>query len=382
MKIKKILLLVLFIFSLFFIACGDKEVTVSISGDGSVKVNKSITLVAKASDGSNEFDWSSSDESIAIVENGVVKGISIGDVTITVALKNNDSVKATKKITVEASDEEKFEITVSQDKVDLSVGDTFTIEASVTPKTDLVWSSSDYSVVNVENGKINALKAGSAIITVSTSDGKAKKEITVIVAKVEEGYTSQDLMKGLLAIKEEYSLANSVNMFIETKEGTCEMIYNIDGGVYKEFKYSVIGKTSSNVYIKDGILYSNLETAKTKNTLSVSEAESIAEQYNASVFLEDVTSFYDEDAFFLALNKKQETSEFVEFELVLNDYLGSLPVAGIDEVIIRATLENGKITSVELVYTTKGVSDSVKVYYRGTTQQTIEYPSDLDSYEE
>ncbi len=72
----------------------------------------------------------------------------------------------------------------------------------------------------------------------------------------------------------------------------------------------------------------------------------------------------------------------MEFELTLADYLGELNVEGVDSVVVKATLDNGKITSVELIFTTKGVSSTVKVYYRGTEHQEISYPSDLDSYTE
>ncbi len=384
MKIKKILLSLLFALSLLLIACGENDaITISLSGDDSVKVNNTINLVAKASDNSTDFNWSSSDESIATVSNsGLVTGISVGNVTVTVSLKKDSSVKATKNIKVESDGEVSYDLKVSKNKVLLTVGESDTVVATVEPNTSLVWSSNDESIATVSDGKITALKAGSTIITVATSNNEAKAEISVVVKEKEVGYTAKDLMRDLTATKEQYTQADSVNILIETSEGTCEMIYNKSNDVYQEFKYSVTTNVSSNIYIKDGILYSNIESAKTKNTLSSSEALSIVKQYNASMFLEDVASYYDEDAFFVALTKKQETNEFVEFELTLADYLGELNVEGVDSVVVKATLDNGKITSVELIFTTKGVSSTVKVYYRGTEHQEISYPSDLDSYTE
>jgi hypothetical protein len=48
--------------------------------------------------------WSSSDEKIATVTRGVVKGIKEGKVTITAAAKNADTVKATLELTIEKND--------------------------------------------------------------------------------------------------------------------------------------------------------------------------------------------------------------------------------------------------------------------------------------
>ena len=124
MKIKKILLSLLFALSLLLIACGENDtITISLSGDDSVKVNNTINLVAKASDNSTDFNWSSSDESIATVSNsGLVTGISVGNVTITVSLKKDSSVKATKNIKVESDGEVSYDLKVSKNKVLLTVG--------------------------------------------------------------------------------------------------------------------------------------------------------------------------------------------------------------------------------------------------------------------
>ena len=93
MKIKKILLSLLFALSLLLIACGENDaITISLSGDDSVKVNNTINLVAKASDNSTDFNWSSSDESIATVSNsGLVTGVSGGKAIITIKSKNRDN---------------------------------------------------------------------------------------------------------------------------------------------------------------------------------------------------------------------------------------------------------------------------------------------------
>lgn len=76
-------------------------------------------------------------------------------------------------------------ISLSPDKVGLVKGGTATLTAEVTPAdaTDrtLIWESSAPSVVYVKDGKLLALAAGEADITVTTVDGgfKAVCKVTV-----------------------------------------------------------------------------------------------------------------------------------------------------------------------------------------------------------
>lgn len=60
--------------------------------------------------------------------------------------------------------------------LDLKVGDTKVLNVTITPEnaTDrsVVWTSTDYSVVTVENGTITCRKAGKATIVVTASNGK------------------------------------------------------------------------------------------------------------------------------------------------------------------------------------------------------------------
>ena len=65
----------------------------------------------------------------------------------------------------------------------MQVGDTEVLTAQVDPDdaTDktLVWSSSDNTVVTVNNGSVSAVKEGSAIITVKAGDKSASCTVTV-----------------------------------------------------------------------------------------------------------------------------------------------------------------------------------------------------------
>lgn len=67
-------------------------------------------------------------------------------------------------------------VSVSASKSSLGIGETSTVSASVSPSnacsTSVTWESSDPSVVQVNGGKISALKFGTATITATTFNGK------------------------------------------------------------------------------------------------------------------------------------------------------------------------------------------------------------------
>ncbi len=76
-------------------------------------------------------------------------------------------------------------VTLDKTSYNLKIGDEVTIVATIKPSNatnkTITWGSSDSSIVSVNNGKIKALKSGTAIIT-ATIDGKSANA-TVVVAK-------------------------------------------------------------------------------------------------------------------------------------------------------------------------------------------------------
>ena len=124
--------------------------------------------------------WSTSDASIATVDNnGVVKAIKVGKVTITA--KAGDKT-ATCEVTVKPVPVSG--ITLDKTNVELLEGETTTLKATVEPSnaTDktVTWSTSDASIVTVDNnGVVKAIKAGKVTITAKAGDKTATCEVTV-----------------------------------------------------------------------------------------------------------------------------------------------------------------------------------------------------------
>ncbi|MCR5671844.1 MAG: Ig-like domain-containing protein, partial [Butyrivibrio sp.] len=76
---------------------------------------------------------------------------------------------------------------VSEDALEIGVGENFKITARVLPVSasvqDITWSSSAPEVVTVDKGTLTGVSVGTAVVTASVSDGAIKKEVTVTVKK-------------------------------------------------------------------------------------------------------------------------------------------------------------------------------------------------------
>jgi uncharacterized protein YjdB len=127
------------------------------------------------------FSYTSSDAEVATVdENGKVHGVKEGTANITIALKSNAEVKVVLPITVEAEPDPL--VSVALDKAELALKEGQVSAALVPTITDskggsnhvstVKWTSSDETIATVDkDGKVTAVKAGTATIT-CTTDGK------------------------------------------------------------------------------------------------------------------------------------------------------------------------------------------------------------------
>lgn len=124
---------------------------------------------------STSVTWESSDTSVVTVRSGKIKAVGFGTAIISASTFNDKT--ATLKITVKEVVAEGVEIT-GFDTLEhtLYIGDQKTLGAVITPENvdnkELVWSTSDPSVLSVDNGAIEALKPGTATVTVETANGK------------------------------------------------------------------------------------------------------------------------------------------------------------------------------------------------------------------
>ncbi len=82
-------------------------------------------------------------------------------------------------------------VTLDKDTLNLTVGGTGTLTATVSPDTatdkTVIWSSDHPEVATVENGTVTAVGAGTAKITVTTEDGNHTATCTVTVTRPSSG---------------------------------------------------------------------------------------------------------------------------------------------------------------------------------------------------
>ena len=163
-----------------------------------------LTATVKPDDATNKnVSWTSSNESVATVDNGKITAVKAGNATITV--KTDDGNKtATCNVTVVAEEISVTSVSLDQTAVELAEGGEVTLTATVKPddatNKNVSWTSSNESVATVDNGKITAVKAGSSIITVTTEDGNKSAicEVTVLQDDKSDAIAfADDIMKEL-----------------------------------------------------------------------------------------------------------------------------------------------------------------------------------------
>ena len=136
-----------------------------------------------------EVTWSSSNDYVATVVDGKVKAIKKGTATITVVTKDGGKT-ARCSVTVSSDPTSVTGVTLSEESITMAVGDEYQLIAEVVPSTatnkEVTWSSSNDYVATVVDGKVKAIKVGSARITVTTRDRGYSASCQVTVSAKDE----------------------------------------------------------------------------------------------------------------------------------------------------------------------------------------------------
>jgi len=200
----------------------------------SLETGKSAKLTATVtpSDASDKsVSWTSSDGSIASVDNaGNVKAVSAGTCTIT-ATTSNPNITATCQVTVTDPSPTTVSVTgintTSPTSVSIEKGKTATLSVSVAPSNatnkTVSWSSDDTSVATVSNGIVTGKAVGTAVISATTQDGSYSVSFTVSV--------TSPVANEAVATSAVWSAGNAVYLRLPAAETV--QIYNITGALVK-----------------------------------------------------------------------------------------------------------------------------------------------------
>ena len=148
---------------------------------------KVTATVSPSNATSKSLKWTSSNESVATVSGGTIKGISIGTATITATSNNGKSASVKVTVTKNADIVDATGVTLSPTSLTLTTGKTGTLTATVSPSnaTDktVTWTSSNESVAKVSAGTVTAVAEGTATITAKTSNGKTATATVTVEGK-------------------------------------------------------------------------------------------------------------------------------------------------------------------------------------------------------
>jgi uncharacterized protein YjdB len=238
-----------------------ESVTVSPSS-ATVTVGKTVALKASVSPSYasvKDVSWTTSDDSIATVdENGVVKGIKAGTVTITATSKDGakKSASATIKVVKPVVKVTKVSITAKTKVV--AKGKSITLKATVSPTNatnkKVKWTTSNSKVATVSStGKVTAKSKGTAVITATATDGSSKRasvtiKVTqpvtkVVIKKGNKKVTSLNLKrKATVQLKASVTPSNASNKKVSWSSAKKSIVSVSSTGKVKVAKNAKIGK--------------------------------------------------------------------------------------------------------------------------------------------
>lgn len=146
------------------------EVDNPVISDTTVVLLKDKSKTLKVTGGSGTITWKSSNTAVAVVnEQGVVTAKKFGEATVT-AVRNGITLKCTVKV---------YDPKLSTSKLTLKAGESKEITVKQSTGAAPKWSTSAKSIVKVSNGKVTAIKAGTATITCVVDGVKLTCEVVV-----------------------------------------------------------------------------------------------------------------------------------------------------------------------------------------------------------
>jgi len=218
-------------------------------------INLNVT-VAPSNAEDNSVVWSTSDESVSLVdETGLVTAVSEGTASITVTT-NDGGFTDTMMITVDNNVVHVNGVSISLATATMYEGETITLSATISPanadNSTLVWSTDDERTATVDaDGNVTAIAKGTVSITVTTVDGSFSDSTVITIEKLEnadlESIIYPNPTKGQLNIDLRAYLSKPVGvmLFNNLQQKLSERTFNDEHG---EFETIDVTAMSNGVY--------------------------------------------------------------------------------------------------------------------------------------
>ena len=134
--------------------------------------------------------WTSTDESVAKVNDGVVSAVGVGECSIVVMCKDQASM-----CRIEVHETMPESVVLDQDNVSLLPGASVTLTATVYPESttnkEVKWTSTDRNVATVEDGKVTAVAVGDCYIIADCQGVRDTCAVTVQAVEPESVVLSE-----------------------------------------------------------------------------------------------------------------------------------------------------------------------------------------------
>ena len=233
------------------------------NGEINIPVKKAVKVLPVAENIEKpkalKYTWTSSDEQVAAVQNGTVRGIETGEAVITCAAELPDGKQVSCSLKVHVVEPVKSVVIRTKANTKVNAGETLAVDYEVLPDnaTDksLTWESSDPRIATVDSaGTVTAVSAGKVTITAVTNDG-SKKQAKVMLyipslqcgtdrvvitepegASFEVGYFGEDWERDV-TVK---ATGNPFTYQTEQKEN--KAVIKIDGGILATGKIEIRDK--------------------------------------------------------------------------------------------------------------------------------------------
>ena len=289
-----------------------------------------LTATVEPVDQAANIVWTCDKDTVVKVENGKVTALSAGTAVVS-AQNRAGTVYASCTIIVE---EKANSVTLDKKALEMVVGEEQTLNATVDPASvanKLVWKCSPVGIVKVEGGKVTALSAGTATVTVSDSTGAKSDSCVVTVYAVATDITLDKTAVNMY-VGDEQTIVATV-----TPQGTKSVAFNSNNTdvatVDDSGKIVAVGAGTANItVVLDGIEKTCVVTVYNKVTEITLDVQTLALYVGETHNLAVVTT--------PANNVKAPQFASANEEVATVDINGVITVVGAGTTTITATIDD------------------------------------------